>query len=88
MIWGLPVAFYCATNDSSITRTNNTGIWSILEVKTLNNNYNLSYTDQVSFSPTSLNDNSFKKLDHFEPFLIRLKHSNLMGLLTKCFGEC
>jgi hypothetical protein len=47
MIWGVALAFYCATNDSSITRTNHTGIWSILEVKTINQNYTLSSTDQV-----------------------------------------
>ena len=46
LIWGSVLAFYCATNDSSITRTNHTGISSILEVKSINQTYYLSSTDQ------------------------------------------
>ena len=45
-IWGLAVACYCTINQSSITRTNNTGIGSIFEVKTLNQNYVITSTDQ------------------------------------------
>ena len=45
-IWGLVVACYCTTNETSITRTNNTGIGSIFEVKTLNKNHVITSTDQ------------------------------------------
>jgi hypothetical protein len=46
LIWGAALAFYCATNDSSVTPTNHTGVGSILELKTTNQNYSLSSTDQ------------------------------------------